>query len=52
MDVVLYDDADILIRNKEVAALDDKGLLMFNKMRPYKIQVRLVVAAAAAILLL
>ena len=36
---MLYDDADIVIRNREVAALDDSGRLNFDVMRPCTIQV-------------
>jgi hypothetical protein len=43
---VLYQDADILIRNKEVAALDDNGCRMFNDMRPCTIQVHPIVVDA------
>ena len=49
MDVVLYDDADIVIRNRDlqVAALDDDGNPMLDRpMRPCTIQVCLVVDAA------
>ena len=38
-EIVLYDDADIVIRNREVAALDDSGRLNFDVMHPCTIQV-------------
>lgn len=43
VDPVLYCDADLVIRNRQVAALDDNGCLMPNTMRACTIQVCLTV---------
>jgi hypothetical protein len=41
----MYNDGDILVRNREVLALGDDGVLL-DTMRPCTIQVRLVTDAA------